>query len=67
VSAILLAGAIVGVLAGWRWKHTHRAFRDWRDAVVRVPRLRRIFFGSGWWSLIWGVVALAMVWLLLAR
>ena len=64
MEAILLAGAIIGVFAGWRFKHTHRAFRDWRDAVARIPRLRRIFFKSGSWSLLWAVGALVALWLI---
>lgn len=63
MGAIFLIGAIVGVLAGWRWKHAHRAFRDWRDAVARIPRLRHIFYGSGWWSLLWALGALIVLWL----
>lgn len=64
VGVILLAGAIAGVFAGWRWKHTHRAFRDWRDSIARVSGLRRIFYRSGWRSLLWAVAAVVALWLI---
>jgi hypothetical protein len=42
VSAILLAGAIVGVFAGWRWKHTPisaRLFEAARPVMAHRPGL----------------------------
>lgn len=62
MGAVLLIGALAGVLAGWRWKLMHRAWADWRRAVASIPGLRRAFYRHGGWSALWVAAALAALW-----
>ncbi len=64
MGAILLVGAFLGVLAGWRWKLMHRAWADWRRAVAGIPGLRRTFCRHSGWSALWVMGALAALWLI---
>ena len=63
VAVILLFGAFLGVLAGWRWKLMHRAWRDWRRAVAGIPGLRGAFCRHFGWSALWVIAALLALWL----
>lgn len=58
----LLLGALIGICAGWRFKHSHRAWRDWRRTLASIPGLRRGFYRSFWWSAVWVIAALLAVW-----
>ena len=62
---LLLAGAMIGVFAGWRFKLGHRAFWDWRNAKASAKRYRNAFFRHGGWSILWGAGALVAVWVLI--
>ena len=62
---ILLLGAFVGVLAGWRFKLGHRAFWDWRGAKASAKKYRNAFFRHGGWSILWGAGTLVAVWVLI--
>ena len=64
---VLLAGVVIGILAGWRFKHSHRAWEDWRRALAAIPLLRRAFYRSGWWSLVWLVAGIVVLWAVLRR
>lgn len=61
MKAALIPGIMIGVLAGWRWKHAHRAWRDWKSAAAAVPVLRRLFRRHALLSLLWGVAVIVAV------
>lgn len=59
--AVLLIGAVAGVLMGWRFKATHQAWADWRKAITAVPILRKVFYRSARAVAGWVIAALVLV------
>ena len=62
--SIFLAGGIIGALAGWAWHRAHRTWKDWRRAVASAAALRRLFWRHGFQGVLWGVGALAVLWVI---
>ncbi|HEX4611188.1 MAG TPA: hypothetical protein VH092_23555 [Urbifossiella sp.] len=61
MGAVLLIGAVLGVLAGWRFKVTHYAWFEWRKTVAAVPILRKLFYRSAWSIAGWVLVGLVLL------